>query len=404
MRKLALRPTVLWVRHTRRSRKIFPLLTPGFTNFAVHVTSFERWLQSVAILNCEYQPLSFSPTPHPSQSFRAAELRLRSGPVRVGRSATKTRTGPSIAASNKPGTKTSCSASSNTDTVKLPTLDERWSSDRGGGVASSQSVATSGEGAKVSDEAAAVIRCEDAGVSPSVVKHGRHDGLVDGVSNAAGAAAAAPEGVTVVLEVVEEEEADEEEEGGGGGEGEEEGDSKLGIETAQNVPVVATAAAERAATPGRSGESIRPPPILTKEVEIANTTANANNDETQHGEGTADSPEKMRQCFVAKTFSPSDLGLIELGRRWRGDEPAVTKASLMKSRRQKGAVVTAAGTFAFDPVDGRKVSVDEVLELNETQEVMGGLPPERLFAMTGMFHPEAPVKVSGDRDSCRRLS
>ncbi|CBN79924.1 conserved unknown protein [Ectocarpus siliculosus] len=99
-------------------------------------------------------------------------------------------------------------------------------------------------------------------------------------------------------------------------------------------------------------------------------------------------PEHMRRCFVAKTFSPSDLGL-GVSADGASTPEAVTKASLMKAQRRRRTI-----NKGITEIDGRKQSVDEVLGLSDA--LLGSVPPERLFSITGMFHPEAPIKVSWD--------
>lgn len=169
---------------------------------------------------------------------------------------------------------------------------------------------------------------------------------------------------------------------------------------------VAVAAAAAAATPvaaprGRAAGHLRPSPIVTKEISPVfqasspEMTGQADNGDDNTGDadasGQAD-PETVRQCFVAKTFSPSDLGLgemqpVEDGGDGGADQEAMTKESLKARRRRKTI------HKGITSIEGRRHTVDEVLGLDDPQAVLGSVPPERLFSLTGMFHPEAPVKV-----------
>lgn len=167
-----------------------------------------------------------------------------------------------------------------------------------------------------------------------------------------------------------------------------------------------TAASATTGTPRSTTDrelSWRPPPIDTRRPPPPPPgVASPDNvfGETQGviaGDESVDCPEKMRGCFVAKTFSPSDLGL---GEARKGGAVAATqdKASLMRSRRRRGTVILGAGTFSFGAkkggaYDGRRGTAEEVFGIDESQAVLGGVPPERLFALTGMFHPEASGKV-----------
>ncbi|CAM9237533.1 unnamed protein product, partial [Hapterophycus canaliculatus] len=97
-------------------------------------------------------------------------------------------------------------------------------------------------------------------------------------------------------------------------------------------------------------------------------------------------------------FSPSDLGLGALRRGGGGGDgdsghvpEAMTKASLMRARRRRRTINKGVAG-----IEDRKQSVDEVLGLDDHQAVLGSVPPARLFSVTGMFHPEAPVKVLWD--------
>lgn len=158
------------------------------------------------------------------------------------------------------------------------------------------------------------------------------------------------------------------------------------------APVVA------AASRGRTAGTLRPPPITTS---VTPSTLRDPPSEMVVGKGINGDdggkvssedgdPEKMRACFVAKTFSPSDLGLgLVPGAGDGGDgvaHEAITKASLMKNGRRR-RTINNNGTVG---INGHRGSVDEVLGLEDEP---GSVPPERLFAVTGMFHPEAPVKV-----------
>lgn len=161
------------------------------------------------------------------------------------------------------------------------------------------------------------------------------------------------------------------------------------------VAAAATAAPVVAATSrGRPAEKLRPPPITTSVVPSTLGKhlqgINGDDDSGKRSNNDDGDPEKMRACFVAKTFSPSDLGLGLLpgGGGIGGDGVArevITKASLMKNRRRRRTI--NPGTTS---ISGHRGSVDEVLGLDDEP---GSVPPERLFSVTGMFHPEAPIKV-----------
>eukprot|EP00903_Cladosiphon_okamuranus_P018054 g16615.t1 len=191
-------------------------------------------------------------------------------------------------------------------------------------------------------------------------------------------------------------------------------DSQRSTETVADNAAAAMAAAATAAkaatTPvaaprGRTAEHLRPPPIVTEEVPpILHSSSSEMMDRAGGGEdsnGDADEsgsvdPEQMRRCFVAKTFSPSDLGFGAM--RHDGDDEAgnavqeaLTKESLMRARRRRRTIQKG-----ITGIEGRRHTVDEVLGLDDPQAVLGSLPPERLFSITGMFHPEATVKVSWD--------
>lgn len=168
--------------------------------------------------------------------------------------------------------------------------------------------------------------------------------------------------------------------------------------------VVAAVTTPISAPRGRAADHLRPPPIVTEDTPpILHTSSSEVMDQAGSGDenngdvdesGSMD-PEQMRRCFVAKTFSPSDLGLGEM--RSAGDngnggggavQEAMTKESLMKARRRRRTIHKG-----ITGIEGRRHTVDEVLGLDDPQAVLGSVPPERLFSITGMFHPEAPVKV-----------
>lgn len=146
----------------------------------------------------------------------------------------------------------------------------------------------------------------------------------------------------------------------------------------------------------RAGELVRPPPIVTEDIPPILHTSVYKKMGRGGSSDSGDADEdlgQVRRCFVAKTFSPSDLGLGELRRG--GDNEGgdavpeeMTKASLMKDRRRRRTIHKG-----IPGIEGRRHTVDEVLGLDDPQAVLGSVPPERLFSMTGMFHPEAPVKV-----------
>lgn len=161
-----------------------------------------------------------------------------------------------------------------------------------------------------------------------------------------------------------------------------------------------TRSADGATTRGRAAKPPRPPPILTQDVShILGTPASElhrassigssddDNDGANEGSDSAMDPEKMRRCFVAKTFSPSDLGLGALN-RGNGAPEEVTTAYLMRARRRRRTI-----DKGIAGIEGRRHTVDEVLGLDDQQAVLGSVPPERLFSITGMLHPDAPVKV-----------
>lgn len=179
------------------------------------------------------------------------------------------------------------------------------------------------------------------------------------------------------------------------------------LRSTETVADNAAAAAVAGATPvatlrGRAAEHMRPPPIVTEEVRpILHTSPSEMMGQAGDGDdnnGDADEsgsvdPEQMRRCFVAKTFSPSDLGLGEMRRDgYNGGggavQEALTKESLMRARRRRRTIQKG-----ITGIEGRRHTVDEVLGLDDPQAVLGSVPPERLFSITGMFHPEAPVKV-----------
>ncbi|CAM9898271.1 unnamed protein product [Ectocarpus sp. 8 AP-2014] len=149
---------------------------------------------------------------------------------------------------------------------------------------------------------------------------------------------------------------------------------------------------------GRAAKKLRPPPIVTKDApptspdlsseKTQDDNNNKNSNVAGDGNDMSANPEHMRRCFVAKTFSPSDLGL-GVSADGASTPEAVTKASLMKAQRRRRTI-----NKGITEIDGRKQSVDEVLGLSDA--LLGSVPPERLFSITGMFHPEAPIKVSWD--------
>lgn len=171
---------------------------------------------------------------------------------------------------------------------------------------------------------------------------------------------------------------------------------KLAATTTPRPPASAAAAAVPVVADGGgpTAERLRPPPITTNDVppilrkRSSQVVGTGHSGETNNDDGD---PEKMRRCFVAKTFSPSDLGLGMLHGGGDGGDGTVrevmTKATLMKKRRRKRTISKGTG------INGRRGTVDEVLGLDDQQAVLGSVPPERLFSITGMFHPEAPVKV-----------
>ena len=161
------------------------------------------------------------------------------------------------------------------------------------------------------------------------------------------------------------------------------------------------AGAAAAAEPSDSGV-FRPPPIVIADPRAGAGTEGRDVDpsitgndviaDLRNGQEVADDPERIRGCFVAKTFSPSDLGLGEL-RRGSNTE-AVDRGNLMTYRRlQHGASIK--GTIAFGAGNnGRKGSVEDGFGFDDTHVVLGGVVPDHLFSITGMFHPEASLKVS----------
>lgn len=104
---------------------------------------------------------------------------------------------------------------------------------------------------------------------------------------------------------------------------------------------------------------------------------------------TEERPEDMRRCFVAKTFSPSDLGL--------GDDKQKESRNAEKHRGQRPNTILRGrnklGIASLGCGDLHKASIDQDFGFDETQAMLGGVFPERLFSLTGMFHPEAPLKV-----------
>lgn len=103
----------------------------------------------------------------------------------------------------------------------------------------------------------------------------------------------------------------------------------------------------------------------------------------------AERPEDMRRCFVAKTFSPSDLGL--------GDNKKEASGDTRQHGRHRPSTILRGlnklGIASLGSADLRKASIDQDFGFDETQVVLGDISPERLFSLTGMFHPEAPMKV-----------
>ena len=148
-----------------------------------------------------------------------------------------------------------------------------------------------------------------------------------------------------------------------------------------------------------------PPPIITRwasNVDDATTTLTTVGtragriveDERSEGARLAHPPDNKRRCSVAKTFSPSDLGLVELRRVISVDDsmPAETTRGWRWGTIEKG--LSRLGIGPLGGGDGRKTSIDEVFGFDDTQTVLGDVPPGRLLSLTGMFHPDAPVKVS----------
>lgn len=106
---------------------------------------------------------------------------------------------------------------------------------------------------------------------------------------------------------------------------------------------------------------------------------------------SAECPEDMRKCFVEKTFSPSDLGL--------GDGKKKLSRNAEKHEGQRPNTIPRGrnkhGIASLGCGDLHKASIDHDFGFDESQAVLGGVFPERLFSLIGMFHPEAPMKVGG---------
>lgn len=170
---------------------------------------------------------------------------------------------------------------------------------------------------------------------------------------------------------------------------------------APETPAGAAGAAAAAAMPSDSG-AFRPPPIVTADARAGAGTNGRDVDpsitgndviaDLRNGQEMADDPERIRGCFVAKTFSPSDLGMGEL-RRGSNTE-AVDRGNLTTYHRlQHGTSIK--GTIAFGAGNnGRKGSVEDGFGFDDTHVVLGGVVPDYLFSIAGMFHPEATLKVS----------
>lgn len=62
-------------------------------------------------------------------------------------------------------------------------------------------------------------------------------------------------------------------------------------------------------------------------------------------------------------------------------------------RLQHGSSIKGASAFAAGN-NGRKGSVEDGFGFEDTQVVLGGVVPDRLFSIARMFHPEATLKVS----------
>lgn len=161
-------------------------------------------------------------------------------------------------------------------------------------------------------------------------------------------------------------------------------------------------------------ETLRPPPIITaggvpmtlEATASSSATGDAEAKSGDHLDGT-ECPENVRGCFIAKTFSPSDLGLG--GYKRANYTGGSDKPSGLISRRQTAATVRGGGrgrgstdrgddTYrntvagegsAFD----RKVGMEEMFGFDETEAAWGGIAPERLFSVTGFLHPDSTTKV-----------
>lgn len=154
----------------------------------------------------------------------------------------------------------------------------------------------------------------------------------------------------------------------------------------------ATAAQATGAISGARSRARRPPAIDTKNNPEATNTEGGITQKRDSSLGAADNPEKNRGCFIAKTFSPSDLGFGDFRRR---DFRDADKAPPPALRLRRGTVVTGTGRLSTPRAGGgnRKGSVDDDFGFEESLTVLGSLPPERLFSITGMLHPEGPLKV-----------
>ena len=177
-------------------------------------------------------------------------------------------------------------------------------------------------------------------------------------------------------------------------------DTPTGAAAAAATAALGTAAAAAPNSPEfrRDSDPFRPPPIVTGNVagmvgrDIKRATASDVFTDRGRGFDSADDPERMRGCFVAKTFSPSDLGMGEL-RRGSNTAAVGGNSPLMYGKLQKGSSIKGPGVFVVGD-GGRKGSVEEGYGFEETQMALGGVIPDRLFAMSGMLHPEATLKVS----------
>lgn len=132
----------------------------------------------------------------------------------------------------------------------------------------------------------------------------------------------------------------------------------------------------------------RPPPIITEENPTITPQSDGDDTDGSDEFGNSESgcsPEVARGCFVAKTFSPSDLGL---GARRRKEASKIAMEPLTRQGME------TKGNVDVSERDIRKVSLSSIYGLEETQAVLGGVMPDRVFSITGMFHPDSSVKVS----------